>query len=61
MNKETAINILINAVQIGQKSGAYNLMDAKVIAEAVQFLVPAPTRTPDIEKVEAEVVEEETK
>lgn len=36
MDTQKSLNILIQAVQIGQKAGAYTLQDAKVIAEALE-------------------------
>lgn len=43
MTKEQAIELLIQAVQIGQQKGAYNLPSAKLIAFAVETLSPNPS------------------
>jgi hypothetical protein len=40
MKQEEAINILIQAVNLGQSKGAYALQDAAIIAQAVQALTP---------------------
>lgn len=40
MNKEQAIEVLIQAAQLGQQKGAYDLAAAKVIAFAVEALTP---------------------
>jgi hypothetical protein len=60
MNQENALKVLISAVEIGQKAGAYSLKDAAVIAQAVAVFttktkpenekaVPAATQ-PKVEK-----------
>lgn len=52
MTKEQAIELLIQAAQIGQQKGAFDLSSAKLIAFAVETLTPVP------EKVENIVVED---
>jgi len=43
MDTQKAISILIQAVQLANKSGAFELKEAKLIAEAVEFLInPVP-------------------
>ena len=42
MNQEKALNILVQAVQVGQAKGAYNLQEAKIIAEAVEVFTKKP-------------------
>lgn len=42
MDLQKAIQILLNAVEKGQKSGAYSLQDAKTILLAVDFLTIKP-------------------
>lgn len=39
MNQEQALQILVQAVQVGQSKGAFNLNDAALIAQAVSLLV----------------------
>ena len=46
-----SVNILLAAVQVAQKAGAYSLADAKAVFEAVQSFASKPD----------EVSEEETK
>jgi len=43
MNNEKAIGILIGAVQIANKRGAYELAESKIISEAVEFFGVKPT------------------
>ena len=43
-NIEEALNILINAVLVGQKAGAYSLNDAVIIKAAIDYLVPEEER-----------------
>jgi hypothetical protein len=38
MDKQQAINVLIQAVEAGQKHGAYSLKDAQIIATAISIL-----------------------
>lgn len=48
MNKEQAIKILIQAAEVAQTKGAFNLNDASVIANAVSLLLkPEPTKAPE--------------
>jgi len=43
MDNQKALSILIQAVQLANKAGAFELKDAKVIAEAVEFFTnPVP-------------------
>ena len=41
LSQDQALNVLIQAVRIGQSKGAYTLEDAKVIADAIAVFVPA--------------------
>jgi len=59
MNQENALKVLISAVEIGQKAGAYSLKDAAVIAQAVAVFTTksepenkkaVPTATGQVEK-----------
>jgi len=50
MNKEQAIKILIQAAEVAQTKGAFNLNDASVIANAVNVLnSPTPAGHPNQE------------
>jgi len=53
MDNQKALSILIQAVQLANKAGAFELKDAKIIAEAVEFF----TNTVPVEDVQPEVVE----
>lgn len=41
-NTQTALQTLIQAVQLATTKGAYQLGEAKVIAEAVEFFLKKP-------------------
>lgn len=43
MKPENALNILVQAAHAGQKVGAFNLAEAKLIAEAIEVFVPKKT------------------
>lgn len=51
MKEQDALNILVQAVHIGQTKGAYNLQEAKLIAEAVEVFVKKPEQTNKVEEV----------
>lgn len=53
MTQEQALGVLIEAVQLAQTKGAFNLQEAKIIAEATELFTKKPE-----EKVE-EVKDEE--
>lgn len=40
ITKEQAVNVLIQAVEVAQRKGAYGLEDAKNIILAIEALVP---------------------
>ena len=40
MTQENALNILVQAAHAGQKAGAFNLAEAKMIAEAIEVFTP---------------------
>lgn len=40
MKPENALNILVQAAHAGQKVGAFNLAEAKLIAEAIEVFTP---------------------
>ncbi len=40
MKQDQALNILVQAAHAGQKAGAFNLAEAKMIAEATEVFVP---------------------
>lgn len=64
MNKEKALQVLLQAVQIAQQKGAYTLQDAKTIAFAVEALSPKTsetTSTPMPEKQEVTGTNESAK
>ena len=44
MTQENALNILVQAAHAGQKAGAFNLAEAKMIAEAIEVFVPKRQR-----------------
>ncbi len=52
MNSQESLNVLIQAVQIGQKAGAYDLKGAKLVAEAVEFFTEPKTEVKETEKEE---------
>ena len=49
------VNVLIAAVIVGQKAGAYSLTDAKSIQEAVSVLVPEQVNSEEDTSSEEEV------
>jgi tellurite resistance protein len=52
---EVAINILLEAVEVAQKKGAYSLEESSIIFQQVKFLTTPPAEAP-VEEVEAEEV-----
>ena len=55
-NQEQATSLLVQAVQLAQKRGAYDLHEAGLLSQAISFLVsPAPAE----EEVEKETTEED--
>jgi hypothetical protein len=42
MEQNKALEILVNAVQVAQKRGAFELAEAKLVAEAVEVFVKKP-------------------
>ena len=60
MEQQKALQILLNAVQIAQNKGAFNLQEAKLIAEAVEVFIKKP-ETPKVEPVVEEKTKEEPK
>lgn len=58
MNQEQALNVLIQSVNIAQQKGAFNLQEAKIIAEAVEVFIKKPETPVEPEKKE-EVKKEE--
>lgn len=57
MNKENAISILIQGVEIAQSKGVFNLKDAGIIAQAVAVLSVKPVE----KKEDPKPVEEKVK
>jgi|TARA_R110000823_G_scaffold196772_1_gene328067 hypothetical protein len=51
---ENAINILLEAVEIAQRKGAYSFEESSVIFQQVKFLTTPPVE--EAEEVEAEEV-----
>lgn len=43
MKQDQALSILVQAAHAGQKAGAFNLAEAKMIAEAIEVFVPKKT------------------
>lgn len=43
INQQQALQILINAIQVATKRGAFELMETKTILEAVETFTKAPT------------------
>ncbi len=46
MNQQQALEVLINAVRIAQKRGAFELEEAPILAQAVEVFTPKQTETP---------------
>ena len=46
---QQAVNLLIQGVQVAQQRGAYQLNEASVLSEAVNFLTGAPDSASDVE------------
>jgi len=59
MSQQQALEVLVQAVTVAQKRGAFNLDEAGVIANAVNVFVPAPAPVDD-EPEESEDTEEVT-
>lgn len=47
MNQQQALEVLINAVRIAQKRGAFELEEAPVLAEAVKVFMPQEEAKPE--------------
>lgn len=58
MDNQKALEVLVQAVQIAQQKGAFNLQEAKIIAEAVEVFIKKPETPVEPEKKE-EVKKEE--
>ena len=56
--QQQAVGLLIQAAQIAQKRGAFDLNEAGILAEAINLLAPEPL--PQEEATEEESAEEET-
>lgn len=52
MKQEQALQILINAAIVAQRKGAFELQEAKLVAEAVEVFTKKPE--PENKKVEEE-------
>lgn len=65
LNQEQALNLLVQAVRVGQSKGAYSLEDASLLAQAIAVFTPpteektAVTGTSTDEVVVAEEATEE--
>tara|TARA_R110001592_G_scaffold162601_1_gene396215 strand:+ start:18366 stop:18590 length:225 start_codon:yes stop_codon:yes gene_type:complete len=57
LNFKQAINVLIQAVRIGQTKGAYSLEDATLIMKAVNVFVPPATETEKVKEPPRQVQE----
>lgn len=55
MTQEQALGVLIQAVQLAQTKGAFNLQEAKMLAEAVDMFTKKPEEK--VEEVKEEVEE----
>ena len=55
--QQQAVGLLIQAAQIAQKRGAFDLNEAGLLAEAIGLLAPEP---PPQEEAEEEATEEES-
>jgi len=54
MKQDQALSILVQAAHAGQKAGAFNLAEAKLIAEAIEVFVPKKEEAPKEEVKESE-------
>jgi hypothetical protein len=54
MNQQEALNILLQAVEIANKRGAYSLQESKQIALAAEAFQQKEPATSNIKKTEAE-------
>ena len=54
MKQDQALSILVQAAHAGQKAGAFNLAEAKMIAEAIEVFVPKKTEESPKEEVKEE-------
>ena len=54
MEQNQALNVLVQAVRVAQKRGAYNLDEAKAIATAVSAFVTQAENIEGIEEVHEE-------
>lgn len=52
INKENSINVLANSVRLAQKNGAFNLRDAALLADAIDFLNPEVKEKPKFDSPE---------
>ena len=57
MDQNQALNTLVQAVNLAQQRGAFNLKEAAVLANAVQVFTP-PAAEETVEEAETEAVEE---
>ena len=55
MDTNQALNVLIQAVNVAQKRGAYNLQEASTISNAVSVFVTEPSS--EIETTDEEAIE----
>tara|TARA_R110002020_G_scaffold18560_5_gene64615 strand:+ start:43 stop:228 length:186 start_codon:yes stop_codon:yes gene_type:complete len=58
MDQNQALNTLVQAVNLAQQRGAFNLKEAAVLANAVQVFTPATPVEETVEETETETVEE---
>ena len=54
MEANEALKVLIQAVNVAQKRGAYNLNEASVIATAAAAFVTQPNSTEEVEETQEE-------
>ncbi len=52
MDQNQALNTLVQAVNLAQQRGAYNLKEAAVLASAVQVFTPPAEETDESESAE---------
>ena len=55
-NQQQAVMVLVQAAQLAQKRGAFDLTEASLISHAVHLFVPDPT--PEVNDNAGQVVEE---
>jgi hypothetical protein len=54
MTQEQALGIIIQAVNVAQQKGAFNLAEAKIIAEAVEVFTKKKENGEDVREESAE-------